>query len=50
MSKKDCYSQKLSANKLKQCNNIASPRIKKYLEAEIFEEETRETEFSAKNF
>jgi 2-polyprenyl-6-hydroxyphenyl methylase/3-demethylubiquinone-9 3-methyltransferase len=35
MSKKDYYSQKLSANKLKKCYDIASPRIKQYLEAEI---------------
>ncbi|MHA2304055.1 MAG: class I SAM-dependent methyltransferase [Candidatus Hodarchaeales archaeon] len=35
MSKRDYYSQKLFANKLKQCYEIASPRIKQYLEAEI---------------
>ncbi len=29
------YSKQLSANKLKRCYNIASPRIKQYLEAEI---------------
>lgn len=31
----DYYSKQLSANKLKRCYNIASPRIKQYLEAEI---------------
>ncbi|MCK5298294.1 MAG: class I SAM-dependent methyltransferase, partial [Candidatus Heimdallarchaeota archaeon] len=29
------YSKKLSANKLKRCYDIASPRIKQYLKAEI---------------
>ncbi|HUU76739.1 MAG TPA: class I SAM-dependent methyltransferase [candidate division Zixibacteria bacterium] len=29
------YSKKLSANKLKKCYDIASPRIRQYLEAEI---------------
>ncbi|MHA1211033.1 MAG: class I SAM-dependent methyltransferase [Candidatus Heimdallarchaeota archaeon] len=29
------YSEKLSANKLKQCYDLASPRVKQYLEAEI---------------
>ncbi|NHK31259.1 MAG: class I SAM-dependent methyltransferase [Asgard group archaeon] len=32
---KDYYSEKLSSNKLKRCYDIASPRIKQYLEAEI---------------
>lgn len=32
---KEYYSEKLSANKLKRCYDIASPRIKKYLKAEI---------------
>ncbi|NHJ41414.1 MAG: class I SAM-dependent methyltransferase [Asgard group archaeon] len=32
---KDYYSEKLSSNKLKRCYEIASPRIKQYLEAEI---------------
>ncbi len=32
---KEYYSEKLSANKLKRCYDIASPRIKQYLKAEI---------------
>ena len=32
---KEYYSKKLSANKLKRCYDIASPRIKQYLKAEI---------------
>ena len=29
------YSKRLSSNKLKQCYDLASPRIKQYLKAEI---------------
>ncbi|MEW5925824.1 MAG: class I SAM-dependent methyltransferase, partial [Candidatus Zixiibacteriota bacterium] len=29
------YSEKLSASRLKQCYEIASPRVKQYLKAEI---------------
>ena len=32
---REYYSKKLSANKLKRCYDIASPRIKQYLKAEI---------------
>ena len=32
---KEYYSEKLSANKLKRCYDIATPRIKQYLKAEI---------------
>jgi len=32
---KEYYSEKLSANKLRRCYDIASPRIKQYLKAEI---------------
>ncbi len=35
MSKNSYYSEKLSANRLKHCYDIATPRIKQYLEAEI---------------
>ncbi|MFX0085174.1 MAG: class I SAM-dependent methyltransferase [Candidatus Hodarchaeota archaeon] len=35
MSKKGYYSEKLSADRLKHCYDIAPPRIKQYLEAEI---------------
>ncbi len=32
---KEYYSEKLSANKLKRCYDLASPRLKQYLKAEI---------------
>jgi 2-polyprenyl-6-hydroxyphenyl methylase/3-demethylubiquinone-9 3-methyltransferase len=35
LSKRDYYSEKLSADRLKRCYDIATPRIKQYLEAEI---------------